>query len=98
MFKPFKTPLIKSIAKLASIDMDLTVPDSDSDVESQPRPPKKRRLIHIVEDSPPPKGAAASSAVLALRKPLLVVKNLAETKVPTEDVRDGPEGYYMVLW
>ena len=98
MFKPFKPPLIKSIAKPASVDIDLTVPDSDSDPESRPRPPKKRRFIHVVEDSPPPKKAAASSAVLAPRKPLLVIKNLAETKPSTEDSTNGPEGYYMVLW
>jgi DNA repair and recombination protein RAD54B len=95
MFKPFKPPLIKSIA---SVDLDLTVPDSDSDAGSRPRPPKKRRLVHVVEDSPPPKKAAASSAVHAPRKALLVVKNLAETKPSTEDSTGGPEGYYMVLW
>jgi DNA repair and recombination protein RAD54B len=98
MFKPFKPPLIKSITKPAPVDIDLTVPDSDSDADSQPRPPKKRRLIHVVEDSPPLNRTATSSAVLAPRKPLLVVKNPAEAKPSTEDSTDGPEGYYMVLW
>lgn len=109
MFKPFKPPLLKCVAKPASIPpIDLT----ESDDEPVHRPYKKRRLltgwrsafstvamIHVVEDSPPPtKAPSASSAVLAPRKPLLVVKNPTELRSTHDASAEGPEGYYMVLW
>jgi DNA repair and recombination protein RAD54B len=93
MFKPFKPPLLKSVVKPVSIDL------TESDDEPQPRPFKKRKLlIHVVEDSPPPATTQASSAVLAPRKPLLVVKNPTELKSTQDASVDGPEGYYIVLW
>jgi DNA repair and recombination protein RAD54B len=97
MFKPFKPPLLKSIAKPASITpIDLT----ESDEEPVHRPYKKRKLlVHVVEDSPPPtKAPSASSAVLAPRKPLLVVKNPTELRSAHDASAEGLEGYYMVLW
>jgi DNA repair and recombination protein RAD54B len=97
MFKPFKPPLLKSVAKSASIaPIDLT----ESDDEPVHRPYKKRKLlVHVVEDSPPPtKVPSASSAVLAPRKPLIVVKNPTELKSTQDASVEGPEGYYMVLW
>jgi hypothetical protein len=97
MFKPFKPPLLKSVAKPASISpIDLT----ESDDEPVHRPYKKRKLlVHVVEDSPPPtKAPNASSAVLAPRKPLLVVKNPTELRPTYDAFAEGPEGYYMVLW
>lgn len=97
MFKPFKQPLLKRIVQSAPNDLT-NVPESDSDEQPEIRPAKKRRLIHVVVDSPPPKQAAASSGVLAPRKPLLVVKNPIETKLPAGDSPASPEGYYMVLW
>ncbi|CAG8960429.1 hypothetical protein HYFRA_00008148 [Hymenoscyphus fraxineus] len=98
MFKPFKPPLRKSVQSVPkpTPDIDLTIPESDDEAESASKPPyKKRRLIHIVDDSPPPAKASTSSAVNAPRKPLLVVKNVTESKKATEG---GLEGYYMVLW
>lgn len=93
MFKPFKPPLLKRIEKPASID--LTGNESDS----QAPPYKKRRLIHVVEDSPPRKAIPpVSSAIIAPRKPLLVVKNPTESKQPASASSEGPEGYYIVLW
>ncbi|KAJ5042784.1 uncharacterized protein L3040_004177 [Drepanopeziza brunnea f. sp. 'multigermtubi'] len=94
MFKPFKPPRLKSVARPASIDVD------DIEIlESPPRPYKKRRLLeHIVEDSPPKKAPLTSSAVLAPRKPLLPVKNPLEAKPRPESQAGSPESYYMVLW
>ncbi|KAH8782003.1 SNF2 family N-terminal domain-containing protein, partial [Hyaloscypha sp. PMI_1271] len=97
MFKPFKPPLRKSVANSASVaPIDLT----ESDDEPVHHPYKKRKLlIHIIEDSSPPtKAPPASSAVLAPRKPLLVVKNSNELKSTQDAPAEGPEGYYMVLW
>jgi DNA repair and recombination protein RAD54B len=92
MFKPFKPPLLKSVAELASIDL------TESDDEPLPHPSKKRKLlIHVVEDSPPP-ARAPSSAVLAPRKPLLVVKNPMDLKSTQDAAAESPEGYYIVLW
>lgn len=93
MFKPFKPPLLKSVAKPATVDL------TESDDEAQTRPYKKRKLlVHIVEDSPPRAIAPVSSAVLAPRKPLLVVKKPADLNAASEGPADSPEGYYMVLW
>ncbi|RDL40457.1 p-loop containing nucleoside triphosphate hydrolase [Venustampulla echinocandica] len=96
MFKPFKPPLLKSVRKST---VDLTESDSESEFP-QSRPTKKRKLIHVVEDSPPPskKPPPSSSAVNAPRKPLLVVKNPVETKTSSDQLLEGLEGYYMVLW
>lgn len=97
MFKPFKPPLLKSVAKSAPIaPIDLT----ESDDEPVHRPYKKRKLlVHVVEDSPPLIIAPhVSSAVLIPRKPLLVVKNSNELKSTQDASVEGPEGYYMVLW
>jgi DNA repair and recombination protein RAD54B len=97
MFKPFKPPLLKSVAKPAPPALvDLT----ESDDGPTQRPSKKRKLlIHIVEDSPPPAEAPpSSSAVLAPRKPLLVAKNSNELQLTQDTPAEGPEGYYMVLW
>ncbi|KAF4637889.1 hypothetical protein G7Y89_g181 [Cudoniella acicularis] len=96
MFKPFKPPLLKSAAKPTSVDLT----ESDKEGELHPRPSKKRRLIHVVEDSPPPsKGLpASSSAVIAPRKPLIPVKNPTDTKQSVDQLTDGLEGYYIVLW
>lgn len=93
MFKPFKAPLLKQVEKKVSVD--LTVSDSEEDVH--PRPYKKRR-IHIVEDSPKKSLPTASAAVAAPRKPLLVVKNLADAQSAESGSLDGVEGYYLVLW
>jgi DNA repair and recombination protein RAD54B len=95
MFKPFKPPLLKSVQKQKPI-----VVDSDDDEDDiQVRPFKKRKLLYVdvdkVPDSPPKK---SSSAVNAPRKPLLPVKNSIETKKSSNDVAEGLEGYYMVLW
>ena len=96
MFKPFKPPLLKSVARPAKVD--LTVSDHGSDDESS-RPTKKRRLVHVIEDSPPRSKAQNSSGVGAPRKPLLVVSNRNESRTTTIDnVSEGLEGYYMVLW
>jgi DNA repair and recombination protein RAD54B len=97
MFKPFKPPLLKSVAKQGpNTSIDLT----KSDDEPLHRPYKKRKLlIHVVEESPPPTTAPpVSSAVFAPRKPLLVVKNPIELKSTQDASAEGPEGYYMVLW
>jgi hypothetical protein len=97
MFKPFKPPLAKAVTR--PVDIDLTIPDSDS--EDQPheyRPTKKRRLVHVVDDTPPVPKATSSAATLASRKPLLVVSSSAQQK-PCEVRSDGGhEGYYLVLW
>jgi DNA repair and recombination protein RAD54B len=95
MFKPFKPPLLKKVEKPAPVDLTA----SDSDPEIQHRPYKKRKLlIHRVEESPTKTAPIASPAVLASRKPLLVVKNPSETKEPPSSDSEGPEGYYIVLW
>ncbi|KAN0114822.1 SNF2 family N-terminal domain containing protein [Hyaloscypha variabilis] len=97
MYKPFKPPLLKSAAKSASTaPIDLT----ESDDEPLHRPYKKRKLlIHVVEDSPPPtKAPPPSSAVLAPRKPLILVKNSIELRSTQDASAEAPEGYYMVLW
>ncbi len=97
MFKPFKPPLLQSVAKPAPVaPIDLT----ESDDEPVHRPYKKRKLlIRVVEESPPPtKAPPVSSAVLAPRKPLLIVKNSNEQKSTQDSFAEGPEGYYMVLW
>jgi DNA repair and recombination protein RAD54B len=97
MFKPFKPPLLKSVAKpTPSAPIDLT----GSDDEPIHHPYKKRKLlIHIVEDSPPPTNAPpASLAALAPRKPLFVVKNSNDLNSTRNASAEGPEGYYMVLW
>jgi DNA repair and recombination protein RAD54B len=92
MFKPFKPPLLKSIARSED---PISIPDSDSDQES--RPAKKRKLL-IVEEKSLPTKAPSSSAALAPRKPLLVVKNLIETNKSADVQCEGPEGYYLILW
>jgi DNA repair and recombination protein RAD54B len=97
MFKPFKPPLLKSVAKPAPVaPIDLT----ESDDEPVHHPYKKRKLlIHVVEDSPPPtKAPRVSSAAFAPRKPLVLVKNPTELKTTQDASADGPEGYYLVLW
>lgn len=93
--KPFKSPFLHSTPKESPID--LTASDQD---DIQPPPYKKRRLlVHLVEESPPRgKAAAVSSAASAPRKPLLVVKNPAESKEPAATSIDGQEFYYNVLW
>jgi DNA repair and recombination protein RAD54B len=91
MFKPFKPPILKSIEKPASIDL--------TESDDEPRPFKKRKLlIHVVEDIPPLAKVSASTAVLAPRKPLLVVKNPIELNSTQATTAAGPEGYYIVLW
>ncbi|KAG9232554.1 SNF2 family N-terminal domain-containing protein [Amylocarpus encephaloides] len=94
MYKPFKPPLLKSVAKPATVDLT----GSDDQPYNHTRPTKKRRFIHVVEDSPPPKKALSSSAVNAPRKPLFVVKNSVETRPAAQHKVEGVEGYYMVLW
>ncbi|TVY82311.1 DNA repair and recombination protein RAD54B [Lachnellula suecica] len=95
MFKPFKPPLLKSVAKPKAI----VIESSDDEDEIQARPAKKRKLLYVdidkVEDSPPRK---SSSAVHAPRKPLLPVKNPVETKQSANDEAEGLEGFYNVLW
>jgi DNA repair and recombination protein RAD54B len=93
MFKPFKPPLPKSVARPPTID--LTAAQSEDEQPSH-RPLKKRRLLDDDESSPISK-PTTSAAALAHRKPLLAVKNPTEIKVP-EQIFDASEGYYIVLW
>ncbi len=93
MFKPFKTPLFKTVAKPAAID--LTAAESE-DEQPNHRPLKKRRLVDD-DESPPISKPTASAALLARTKPLLAVKNPADVKTP-EQIVDASEGYYIVLW
>lgn len=97
MFKPFKPPaLLKKVEKPVSVD--LTASDSDSEI--QYRPYKKRKLLtHTVEELAKKTLTPASQAVNAPRKPLLVVKNPVDIKEAAPSApKEGPEGYYMVLW
>ncbi|KAK2630268.1 hypothetical protein QTJ16_001088 [Diplocarpon rosae] len=91
MFKPFKPPALRSIAKATPADID--------EAESQLRPSKKRRLLeHVIEESPPKKTIFKSSGVSAPRKPLILVNNPVETKQRAEANPNDQESYYMVLW
>lgn len=95
MFKPFRPPLLKKVDKQAPVDLIV----SDSEPEAEHRQFKKRKLlVHVVEESPTKTGPVASPAVLAPRKPLLVVKNPSETKDPSSSASERPEGFYIVLW
>ncbi|CZT49781.1 probable RDH54 Protein required for mitotic diploid-specific recombination and repair and meiosis [Rhynchosporium secalis] len=91
MFKPFKPPASRSVARPAPTED--RVPDS-------PPPAKRRKLLsHVIEDSPPKKTIApASSGVLAPRKPLIPVKNPVQAKPVDGSSSECPENYYMVLW